>query len=86
MPSREDGKLQLCLIVEMLVDPHGVDTQLIKEQILGVVQQAATGGVLTGTSDAELVDHKAHVSPYTKNYQDIPSKKAVEIKAGGATT
>lgn len=67
-------KLKLCLIVEMLIDPNDVGEETIRDQILSVVSQAVDGGIITGTSDAELLDHKAYVSRFTKNYQDIPEE------------
>lgn len=72
MPKSD--KLQLCLIVEMEIAPNGVDEKLIKDQILSVVAHAVDGGIITGTTAAELLNHKAYVSKFTKDFREIPEK------------
>ena len=72
MEKKLSDKMQVCLIVEMKIDAHGVDRKIVHSQILGVIDQAVADGMITGTSEAELIAHKAYVSPFTRTYQDGP--------------
>jgi hypothetical protein len=72
MPKKKSDILKLCLIVEMEIDPNGVGEKLIRDQILGVIDHAVDGGIITGTTEAELVDYKAYVSRFTKDFDELP--------------
>jgi len=66
-----NNTLNLCLIVEMEIDPKGVDVKDVKQQILSAANDAV------GKS---LLRHKAYISPYTREYSDVSRKEAREVK------
>jgi hypothetical protein len=80
MPKKQNDELKLCLIVEMVIESNGVGEQLIRNQILSVIDHAVDGGIITGTSDAELIAHKAYISRFTRDPREIPDKAVEEPK------
>lgn len=64
-----DEKTQLCLIVEMEIEPNGVTRDVLCRHALAAAQRLVERGEVVGKTGATLVNHRAYVSPFVREFK-----------------
>lgn len=69
---KEKETTKLCLIVEVEYDANGVPVDVLKDNLVAMVQREVGNGALTGETEAEVDKWNAYVSRFYRGFDDLP--------------